>query len=224
MDTRRDTLKIIGAIGTTCAFPFSADELYGQHVHSAAMAPPAPAGPFQPKFFTAPEFATVSRLAELIIPATDTPGSIKAGVPQYIDLVVSANPENRKQCRDGIAWLDRHSTAKFGKAFVQLSEAQQIELLTPLSEAADSAPEALVARPASGRNVQAGVQTNQDTIQNKQPEPDPGQIRSVGAAFFRVIKNLTADGYYTSQAGLVQELGYKGNTALAAFPECTHEH
>ncbi len=224
MDTRRDTLKIIGAIGTTCAFPFSADELYGQHVHSAAMAPPVPAGPFQPKFFTAPEIATISRLSELIVPATDTPGAIEAGVPQYIDLVVSANPENQKRCREGIAWLDRHAGGKFGKPFLRLSEAQQIELLTPLSEAADRAPEALVVQKASGKNVQAGVQTNQDTIQTKQPEPDPGQIRSVGAAFFRVVKNLTADGYYTSQVGLVQELGYKGNTALAAFPECTHEH
>jgi hypothetical protein len=36
---------------------------------------------------------------------------------------------------------------------------------------------------------------------------------------------MTADGYYTSRVGLVDELGYKGNTVLAAFPECTHpEH
>ena len=228
MDSRRDTLKIIGAIGTTCAFPFSADELYGQHVHSAAMAPPAPAGPYQPKFFTPPELATVSRLADLIIPKTDTPGAVDAGVPQYIDLVVSANPEHQKRCREGIAWIDRHARKKFAKLFLQLSEAQQIQLLTPLSEAADRAPEILLPPPqtrkSSAKNVQAGVESNQDTIQSKQPEPDPDRIRSTGAAFFRVVKNLTADGYYTSQAGLVQELGYKGNTALAAFPECTHEH
>ena len=33
---------------------------------------------------------------------------------------------------------------------------------------------------------------------------------------------MTADGYYTSRIGLVQELGYKGNTVLRQFPECTH--
>ncbi len=33
MQTRREALKIIGAVGVTCAFPFSANELYGQHVH-----------------------------------------------------------------------------------------------------------------------------------------------------------------------------------------------
>ena len=39
-------------------------------------------------------------------------------------------------------------------------------------------------------------------------------------AFFRLMKNLTADGYYTSRAGLLEELGYSGNTFLPAFPGC----
>lgn len=38
--------------------------------------------------------------------------------------------------------------------------------------------------------------------------------------FFRAMTSLTAEGYYTSQIGLMDELGYVGNTALAAFPEC----
>ena len=32
-ETRRHALKMLGTIGLTCAFPFSGDELYGQHVH-----------------------------------------------------------------------------------------------------------------------------------------------------------------------------------------------
>jgi len=31
---------------------------------------------------------------------------------------------------------------------------------------------------------------------------------------------MTADGYYTSRAGLVEDLGYLGNQVLAEFPEC----
>ena len=74
--------------------------------------------------------------------------------------------------------------------FVELSEQQQIELLTPLSDAVD-------------RN----------------------QVKTEGQRFFRAIKSMTADGYYTSPIGLVQELGYKGNTVLASFPACDHpEH
>ncbi|GAC1615507.1 MAG: lactose 3-dehydrogenase subunit gamma LacC [Vulcanimicrobiaceae bacterium] len=190
---RRNSLKIIGAVSVTCAYPFSADELYGQqqpaHEHGASSAKPAPAGPFTPKFLTAAELATVSRIADLIIPPTDTPGAVAAGVPQYIDTVLVASVEMQKRYREGIAWTDQASSAKHGKPFVQLTETQQIELLTPLSAAVDK-----------------------------------DQVKSVGEQFFRAIKSMTADGYYTSQAGLVQELGYKGNVALAEFPPCTHEH
>ncbi len=43
--------------------------------------------------------------------------------------------------------------------------------------------------------------------------------------FFRTLKRMTIDGYYTSQIGIHQELEYQGNTALAEFPGCTHpEH
>ncbi|MGH9751780.1 MAG: gluconate 2-dehydrogenase subunit 3 family protein [Blastocatellia bacterium] len=43
--------------------------------------------------------------------------------------------------------------------------------------------------------------------------------------FFRAIKNITIDGYYTSKIGIHQELKYKGNTYLSEFKGCTHpEH
>ena len=42
--------------------------------------------------------------------------------------------------------------------------------------------------------------------------------------FFETLKGLTIDAYYSTEIGLVQELGYKGNTYLAEFPGCTHDH
>ena len=183
MASRRESLKIIGAIGTTCAFPFSADELFGQHVHLSSPAPTE--GPYTPQFFSTEEFETLSRITELIIPTTDTPGAIGAGVPAFIDRVVGANSEHKKRFRDGLAWLGRESGRRFRKTFVQLTEAQQMKLLTPLSEAQNS-----------GRKLGAGER------------------------FFALVKNMTADGYYTSQIGLVRELGYSGNTALDTFPSC----
>ena len=185
MASRRESLKIIGAIGTTCAFPFSADELYGQHVHVPSPAPAAPQEPSKPKFFDAHEFETLSQITELIIPATETPGAIGAGVPGYIDGVVSANKEHQKRFREGLAWLDKESSRQFRKKFGKLTEAQQVKLLTPLSEAVDSR----------------------------------GKL-GPGERFFATVKNMTADGYYTSQIGLVRELGYAGNTALDKFPSC----
>jgi hypothetical protein len=171
MPDRREALKIMGAIGTTCAFPFASNELYGQHVHpppghSAAYGPP--------RFFTPEELTTVSRIADLIIPPTETPGAVQAGVPAYIDYVVDSNEEWRNLYRQGIAWLRREH-------FDQMSQQDQISLL-----------ERYIDQPGDDLPVR----------------------------FFRAIKSMTADGFYTSEAGLVQDLGYKGNTVLASFPSC----
>jgi Gluconate 2-dehydrogenase subunit 3 len=193
MKSRREALKIIGAVGVTCAFPFSANELYGQHVHPAGEEAPQqvkPDTPYAPRFFTPAELLVISRLTDLIIPPTETPGGAAAGVPQYIDLVVNEDPKLQGIFHQGLPRLDKISESSFAtSAFLQLSEAQQVEILTSLSQAAEK---------KGGRGESAAGDD---------------------AAFFNAIKSLTADGYYTSRIGLVQELGYDGNTYLAAFPE-----
>ena len=40
--------------------------------------------------------------------------------------------------------------------------------------------------------------------------------------FFRRLKQMTIDGYYTSQIGIHQDLRYKGNTPQSKFIGCTH--
>ena len=46
-----------------------------------------------------------------------------------------------------------------------------------------------------------------------------------GVEFFRAIKSMTIDGYYTTQIGLQQELGDNGQLFLAQFTGCDHpEH
>jgi len=53
---------------------------------------------------------------------------------------------------------------------------------------------------------------------------DPTAENQLQAKFFRTIKNMTIDGFYTSKIG-IEELGYIGNTVLDEFPGCTHpEH
>ncbi len=177
---RRSVLKIFGAIGATCAYPFAGEELFGQtapaHEHSAA---PATA---HTRFLNDADFQAVSRITDLIIPDTETPGAIKAGVPAYIDMVISRDAEQQSLVADGLRWLDRQK-------FSELDERGQLAILEPLCEAADSGT-------ALGRNVQ----------------------------FFALVKRLTADGYYTSKIGLIEDLGYKGNTVRDGYPGCVHEH
>jgi gluconate 2-dehydrogenase gamma chain len=178
MAHRREALKIIGAIGSTCAFPFSSGELYGQHQH-----PPegkqADAG--KPQFFSPAEFAVISKIADLIIPATDSPGAVDAGVPAYIDMVVRTNSQHQAVFRTGIALLAKQA----GGDFLSLPESRQIGILTPLSDAVDR-----------------------------------GDLQGDGEKFFRAIKSMTADGYYTSKAGMSVEIGFRGGTVLSEYPSC----
>ncbi|MCC6539635.1 MAG: gluconate 2-dehydrogenase subunit 3 family protein [Bryobacterales bacterium] len=41
--------------------------------------------------------------------------------------------------------------------------------------------------------------------------------------FFKQLKDLTIDAYYTSREGLAQELGWHGYVALPEFKGCTHK-
>jgi len=162
---RRSLLKIFGSIGATCAYPFASDELYAQ----TTAATPEMAS----HFFNKTDFAVISRLADLIVP-----GAIRAGVPEYIDMVIARNAEQQAVAADGLHWLA-------AKNFTQLDEAAQYAILEPLCETADS-----------------------------------GDLRARNVQFFALIKSLTADGYYTSRTGLLDELHYHGNTPHAGYPAC----
>jgi gluconate 2-dehydrogenase gamma chain len=224
---------MLGAIGATCAFPFAGDELYGQHVHTSLAQSPAP-GPYAPTFFTPAEYATLSRLTDVIIPATETPGASAAGVPEYVDRVVALNKEHQPLIRAGLEWLERQAKTRFSKEFLALEEAQHIAILQPLSDEIDRQRrdthvkrfrpfDSRASALAQGKTVYYVAITDRDYPARVAPakpvalEIDP----ALPVRFFRLVKNLTADGYYTSRIGLLEELGYVGNTALARFPTCT---
>jgi hypothetical protein len=217
---------MLGAIGATCAFPFAGDELYGQHVHTTLAQTSAP-GPYAPAFFTPAEYATLSRLTDVIIPPTGTPGAAAAGVPEYVDRVVTLNAEHQPLIRAGLAWLERQAHTRFSREFLLLGESEHIAILQPLSDEIDrqqrEAQRGRFRTEAQGRAVYYVAVTDRD--QPARPAASTGVALDTDPAlpvrFFRLIKNLTADGYYTSRAGLLEELGYAGNRALATFPVCS---
>jgi len=56
------------------------------------------------------------------------------------------------------------------------------------------------------------------------PESDPN-AKHEGFEFFRLAKEATVEGFYTSRVGLMDALEYKGLTYLSSFPGCNHpEH
>ena len=133
------------------------------------------ATPYRPRNFSGEQFKWVGTLVEMIIPATDTPGTAAAGVDRIIDEQLTADRDTRERFRKGLALLDADK-------FFDLDEDGRVELLTEFSNG----------------------------------DGEKGE-------FFTLLKDLTVDGYYSTEIGMVQELGYRGNTFLKEFPGCTHE-
>lgn len=56
------------------------------------------------------------------------------------------------------------------------------------------------------------------------PEHDP-KASHPGFDFYRLVKQMTVEGFYASRVGLIDVLEYQGLTYLSDFPGCTHpEH
>ncbi len=53
---------------------------------------------------------------------------------------------------------------------------------------------------------------------------DPPREEKAGVDLFREVRRLTISGYYRSEIGMRQELGYAGKQYLTEFEGCTHEH
>ena len=166
MKSRREALRSL-AVGALVP------ALSAQHSHPGEpllqiAVPPAP------KNMPAEDFKLLGQLVDVIIPPTDTPGALAAGVPVFIDRAAGRLPATATALREGLASLR-------ASGFQEATSEQRIALLQALEASSDP--------------------------------------------FFKLIKNFTIDGYYTSRDGLTKELGYHGNTFLTEFPGCTHpEH
>src|ERR1700760_1765939 len=82
------------------------------------------------KFFTDDEMATITVLADIIIPKDEVSGSAsEAGVPAFIEFIVKDMPGHQTPMRGGLRWLDLYSLKKYEKAFKDLSHDQQIQIV-----------------------------------------------------------------------------------------------
>ena len=142
---RRHALRLLAGSAGVAASAVWLDELtllaeqHARHVAPAATASPQATVAFTPKVLNAHQFQTVGALVDLIIPATETPGARTALVDRFVDSVLETASENsRTQFLAGLTWLDDRSRALFARDFVTATPSQQNDLLTRLSDSADS--------------------------------------------------------------------------------------
>ena len=166
---------------------------FAQHVHEQAQQDrESQGGSYQPKLFNAHEYGTVTRLAELIVPAEGGNGSaVDAGAPEFIDLLCSQNERLAEIYTGGLLWLDRRMRSEHSVDFLGAGESRQIAMLDAL--------------------VAAERAADPDGEENK-----PAGELAPGVQFFDWIRRMTVDAYYTSPIGM-KDIGYTGNTALTTY-------
>ena len=125
MNTRRNLLRVAAAAVVLPA-------AHGQHTHDGAGLSEI-AKPYTPKVLKPEQMEWVARLVDVIIPRSDTPGASDAGVPVYIDRVLSRNASTKTRFLAGMAQLDAAAKKRFGSDFSKLETAKQVDLLTSIS-------------------------------------------------------------------------------------------
>src|SRR5450432_3404520 len=96
------------------------------------------------KFFTDDELATITVLADIIIPKDEVSGSAtEAGVPAFIEFIVKDMPYHQTPMRGGLRLLDLQCMKKYDKGFKDCSPQQQIEMVDLIAypERAKAKPE-----------------------------------------------------------------------------------
>src|SRR4051812_24610804 len=82
------------------------------------------------KFFTDEELATITILADIIIPKDDVSGSAsEAGVPAFIEFIVKDMPDHQTPMRGGLRWVDLQCLNRFGNPFKDCNKTQQMEVV-----------------------------------------------------------------------------------------------
>jgi hypothetical protein len=119
------------------------------------------------KLLSAEELATVTVLADLILPKDETsPAASEVGVPDFINEWVSADypehQEDREVIRGGLGWLNTESFKRFTWRFEELTSVQQSQIADDICDLSKAVPE-----------------------------------YRVGAAFFRRFRQLCVGGYYS---------------------------
>ena len=148
----------------------------------------------RPAFSSAdPAQALVSRLCDIVMPDTDTPGARAAGVPAFLPLALSHGLFGGDA--DTLGNLTKQLDASAGGGFLLADTATQLAIVTALDHATFSRdPSPAAPLPAQGTTVASDVKPAQPDTQTQK--------------LWRIVKSGIITSFYTSESGGSRTLAY----------------
>ena len=85
---------------------------------------------------TVDQFALLEQVTEVVIPATDTPGAIGCGVPDFMREMLAqwASDETRAQIASVLENIEKQAWKKFGAAFLELPAERRLAVMQTVDE------------------------------------------------------------------------------------------
>ena len=141
--------------------------------------------------FSAADIALLDEIAETILPETSTPGAKAAKTGAFMALMVTAvySDRNRDVFRDGVRQVDERCRTAHGVTFMTASPAQRLSLVETLDREQRTASEE---RAAAARSRAPAAESNADMPPH----------------YFRLMKELALQGYFTSEVGYTRAMRY----------------
>jgi gluconate 2-dehydrogenase gamma chain len=143
--SRRDALKLFGAVPLIGALDWSAPSVERATRFVARLQAEVDGAPYTPKFFTPHEWRTVRLLADIIIPKDERSGSATdAKAPEFVDFMLmdkETSEGSRVQMRGGLAWLDNEMRSRFDVDFLHATAAQRKAVLDAIAYPKTATPE-----------------------------------------------------------------------------------
>lgn len=159
--------------------------------------------------FTPDEIAFLDEVADTILPPTKTPGAKAAHTGAFMAVMVrdSYDQRDRKIFRDGIPAIDAATRKAYNTTFMKATPAQRLSVLEALDRDQKSFMEARSEQMKTAREAR-----EKDQRKESAPGTDAGAATAIvldpPSHYFRMMKELTLLGYFTSEIGCKQALRY----------------
>ena len=172
--------------------------------------------------FSIDDIAFLDEVADTILPDTKTPGAKAAKTGAFMALMVTDQyePKNQTIFREGMRTLDDTCRKTHGVGFMQATPQQRLSLLEGLDREQKAHTDAReAARKARAKTdttkTEAGRAAERflpDQRKEASPKSEVGAAVAISADtaahYFRMMKELTIVGYFTSEIGCTQALRY----------------